>query len=78
MGMDTGGETILGLLREVCRVDIGEYGNGSVGYAWVGCGGYLSVEGELYFEQTQNMQMMFHWSKRTMQVSMVGLVTKGW
>ena len=51
---------------------------GSVGYAWVGCGGYLSVEGELYFEQTQDMQMMFHWPKRTMQVSMVGLVTKGW
>ena len=79
MGMDTGGETILGLLmREVCRVDIGEYGNSSVGYAWVGCGGYLLVEGELYFEQMHDMQMMFHWQIKTMQVSMVGLVKKGW
>ena len=26
---------------------------GSVGYTWIGCGGYLLVEGKLYFEQTQ-------------------------
>ena len=38
MGIDTGGETILGLLiREVCRVDIGGYSNGFCGLymGWV-------------------------------------------
>ena len=50
---------------------------GSVGYAWVGCGGYLSVEGELYFEQTQDMQMMFHWPAKDDAGKYGGACNKG-
>ena len=79
MEMGTGGEPILVLLmREVGRVDNGGYGDSFCGYTRVGCGGYSSVERELYFEQTQYMQMMTHWQEETIQASVMVLVTEGW